>query len=56
MLRFNVSDIETAARALRDQGVAVEVMAFDWDRIGAFADPDGNACKLVDAGDREFSA
>ena len=55
VLRFNVDDVEAAARALRDKGVPVTVRRFDWGTVGAFADPDGNECELKDAGDPIFA-
>ena len=54
MLRFNVADVDDAARALRDRGVAVEVTSYVWGRVGTFRDPDGNACELKNADDPFF--
>jgi lactoylglutathione lyase len=51
VLRFHVPDIETAADALRQQEVAVEILRFDWGVIGVFADPDGNPCELAELWD-----
>jgi lactoylglutathione lyase len=55
MLRFNVEDVETAAQALRAEGVAVEVTTYDWGKVGTFADPDGNKCELKNADDPYFT-
>lgn len=46
ILRFNVSDVDTAAQTLRDKGIAVDIRRFDWGVIGGFIDPDGNRCEL----------
>lgn len=55
MLRFNVKDVEAAARLLESKGVAVTVKVFEWGTVGTFLDPDGNACELKDAGDPFFA-
>lgn len=47
-LRFNVEDVETAARALREKGVDLAVKVFEWGTIANFTDPDGNLCSLRD--------
>ena len=54
-LRFNVSDVETAAAMLSARGVAVEVRRWDWGITGAFLDPDGNRCELKDHHDGFFA-
>ena len=46
ILRFNVADVEAAAKMLRGRGIAVEAGTFDWGKIGKFQDPDGNLCEL----------
>jgi lactoylglutathione lyase len=46
VLRFNVSNVKTAADELRKRSVAVEELTFDWGKIGVFVDPDGNRCEL----------
>ncbi len=48
VLRFNVNNLDAAAEMLRGRGIAVEVMDFEWGRIGQFVDPDGNLCELLD--------
>lgn len=53
-LRFNVKDVEAAARLLESKGVSVEVNVFDWGTTGTFLDPDGNVCALKDADDPFF--
>jgi lactoylglutathione lyase len=55
MLRFNVADVEAAAAILEARGIRVELKRFDWGTVGTFADPDGNACELKDAGDPFFA-
>jgi lactoylglutathione lyase len=55
-LRFNVTDVEAAAKHLRDHNVAVEVTVFSWGTVGTFVDPDGNACDLKNADDPFFQA
>ena len=46
-----VADIEAARAELLDRGVEVsEVRSFDWGRFGFFADPDGNAWAVQEAG------
>lgn len=54
-LRFNVKDVETAARLLESKGVRVEIKVFDWGTTGTFLDPDGNLCALKDADDPFFA-
>ena len=44
--RFNVEDVEAADQELRDHGVAVEVMVYDWGTTAEFMDPNGNRCAL----------
>jgi lactoylglutathione lyase len=53
-LRFNVTNVEAAAKLLRTRNVAVEVTAFSWGTVGTFVDPDGNACDLKNADDPFF--
>lgn len=48
VLRFNVEDVDEAAKTLRAKGVPVEVKQFSWGVIGVFVDPDGNRCELKD--------
>lgn len=55
MLRFNVKNVESAAKALRERGVIVNIKQFDWGTVGTFHDPDGNACELKDADDPFFT-
>jgi lactoylglutathione lyase len=55
VLRFNVPDVEAAARLLEAQGIAVERMHYDWGTIGVFLDPDGNPCGLKNADDPFFA-
>ncbi|MBB4234149.1 VOC family protein [Rhizobium esperanzae] len=50
ILRLNVVDVGAAAAALQSRGVAVDIRRFSWGVIGAFVDPDGNACELKNAG------
>lgn len=54
-LRFNVKNVEAAARLLESKSVAVEVKVFDWGTTGTFLDPDGNVCALKDADDPFFA-
>jgi lactoylglutathione lyase len=54
ILRFNVRSVENAARDLQARGIAVVIQVFDWGIVGAFTDPDGNACEFKDAGDADF--
>ncbi len=50
-LQLVVSDIEAARAELVDRGVEVsEVRSFDWGRFVFFADPDGNAWAVQEAG------
>jgi lactoylglutathione lyase len=53
-LRFNVKDVEAAARLLESKGVSVEINVYDWGTTGTFLDPDGNICALKDADDPFF--
>ncbi len=55
MLRFNVDDVDAAAKLLTDAGVAVTRHSFAWGEVATFIDPDGNACELKDAGDPYFT-
>ena len=47
-LRFNVADVEVAARELESKGIRVRREIHDWGMIATFADPDGNLCSLRD--------
>ena len=50
-LQLVVADIEPARAELLDRGVEVsEVRSFDWGRFVFFADPDGNAWAVQEAG------
>ena len=49
VLRFDVSDLEAAAAELESKGCPVERLSFEWGRIGAFNDPDGNRCEMKNA-------
>ncbi len=53
-LRFNVSDVEAAAKHLRNKNVAVDVTVYSWGKVGTFLDPTGNACDLKNADDPFF--
>lgn len=53
-LRFNVTDVEAAAKHLRTYNVAVEITKFPWGIVGTFLDPDGNACDPKNADDPFF--
>lgn len=44
--RFNVTDIASAADALRSKGVDVTVRKHAWGTTAEFSDPDGNRCAL----------
>lgn len=46
VLRFDVADVQVAARTLRKRGVMVEVCEHEWGVIGVFLDPEGNRCEL----------
>lgn len=46
VLRFDVADVQVAARTLRKRGVMVEVCEYEWGVIGVFLDPEGNRCEL----------
>ncbi len=54
VLRFNVDSVHDAAAKLEAAGVQVDIRQFDWGLVGAFTDPDGNACELKDADDPFF--
>ena len=47
-LRFNVEDVESAAKALEARGVQVKVRREVWGTVADFLDPDGNHCSLRD--------
>ncbi len=50
-LQLVVADIEAARAELVERGVEVsEVRSFDWGRFVFFADPDGNAWSVQEAG------
>ena len=53
-LRFNVDDVDAAARLLTERGVKVELATYDWGYIGTFRDPDGNLCGLRNADHPDF--
>lgn len=53
-LRFNVTDVEAAARDLEGKGIEVHRQVHDWGTIANFVDPDGNLCSLRD--EASFSA
>ena len=44
--RFNVPDVEEAAKELADKGVEIIVLKHDWGMTVEFSDPDGNRCAL----------
>jgi lactoylglutathione lyase len=46
VLRFDVLDVQGAARTLRLRGVMVEICECEWGVIGVFLDPEGNRCEL----------
>ena len=45
-LRFNVNDVEAAARELLDKGIPVKIRKEVWGTVGDFMDPDGNICSF----------
>ncbi len=45
-LRFNVDDVETAAKKLEAKGIELERGVYAWGTIANFVDPDGNLCSL----------
>ena len=49
-LRFNVADVDAAARLLEARGVQVVIRREAWGTVGDFVDPDGNRCSLRDEG------
>ena len=49
-LRFNVADVDAAARLLEARGVHVVIRREAWGTVGDFVDPDGNRCSLRDEG------
>ena len=49
-LRFNVADVDAAARLLESRGVIVIIRREVWGTVGDFVDPDGNRCSLRDEG------
>lgn len=49
-LRFNVTDVEAAARVLDKKGVRTNIHREIWGTVADFHDPDGNRCSLRDEG------
>lgn len=49
-LRFNVTDVEVAARELEKKGVKTRIRREVWGTVADFVDPDGNRCSLRDEG------
>ena len=49
-LRFNVPDVDSAARHLEAHDVSVTIRRETWGIVGDFIDPDGNRCSLRDEG------
>lgn len=49
-LRFNVANVDAAARLLEARGVRVVIRRETWGTVGDFVDPDGNRCSLRDEG------
>ena len=47
-LRFNVDDVDGAARELSTKQVAVKLRKEVWGTVADFADPDGNLCSFRD--------
>lgn len=47
-LRFNVTDVEAAAKELERKGVGVRRAKYDWGTVADLVDPDGNLCQLRD--------
>jgi len=47
-LRFNVNDVEEAAKELSMKGVDINVRREEWGTVADFTDPDGNVCSLRD--------
>ncbi|MDH3379828.1 MAG: VOC family protein [Gammaproteobacteria bacterium] len=47
-LRFNVGDVEDAAKQLSKKNVNVNVRREVWGTVADFTDPDGNVCSLRD--------
>ena len=47
-LRFNVADIDTAARKLREFGIDVDIQRNDWGSTINIHDPDGNRIGIRD--------
>ena len=47
-LRFNVNDVDEAAKQLSMKNVDVKVRREVWGTVVDFADPDGNICSLRD--------
>lgn len=45
-LRFNVTDVDDAAKLLSKKNVEISVRREVWGTVADFTDPDGNACSL----------
>ena len=45
-LRFNVNNVEDAAKELLDKGIDVKIRKEPWGTVGDFMDPDGNMCSF----------
>ena len=45
-LRFNVTDVDTAAQELGAKGIDVNIRREVWGTCGDFMDPDGNICSF----------
>lgn len=45
-LRFNVANVDEAAKELAAKGVNVNIRREVWGTVGDFKDPDGNICSL----------
>ncbi len=45
-LRFNVRNVEGAARELVNKGIEVKIRNEVWGTVGDFMDPDGNICSF----------
>jgi lactoylglutathione lyase len=46
VLRFNVEDVEAAAKELMGKGVPINIRKEPWGTVADFMDPDGNRCSL----------
>ncbi len=47
-LRFNVDDVDDAAKHLSNKNVEVNIRREAWGTVADFTDPDGNICSLRD--------